>query len=463
MGSGDLNMKKSWHPQRAGNLAATAKAEAEAIAERKKMQQRLHEIEEERKKEEIQKALEAAGGKRKLDRVEWMYTGGPNDQNGDSAENEAYLLGKRRIDKLLQDNEMKKLSKQATIEQDPQAKTIADARDMATKIREDPLLAIKRKEQQAYEAMMNDPIKRRQLLASMGIDDTQVKSKHKEERRHKHRHHHRSRRHDNDDDRHSRRRSRDSRDRSRTPRRYDSDEEDRRRRRRDSPDRHRRDSPERRRHRSRSVDERDSRSRRDDDRGGRHHDRRPRDLSESRSSDYRAKRDYSRSPDRRVKRERSRDSDRRMKREDSRERDAKPSRGDEEDRKGRRDHRDGPRNGERSGGSYRPSRDSWDDKRPRQTGGQSSVKVKSEDEEAERARKLAAMQEAATDLDEDRRRRLAAIEEAERKAQEEDDRARQRNKKFGGDARFTNSLHSRAVDMKVNERMGRARSRGGYS
>ena len=41
-------MKKSWHPQRSGNVAATHKAEAEAIAERKKLQQRIQEIEEER-------------------------------------------------------------------------------------------------------------------------------------------------------------------------------------------------------------------------------------------------------------------------------------------------------------------------------------------------------------------------------------------------------------------------------
>lgn len=462
MGSGDLNMKKSWHPQRSGNLAATAKAEAEAIAERKKMQQRLHEIEEERKKEEIQRALEAAGGKRKLDRVEWMYTGGPNDQNGDSAENEAYLLGKRRIDKLLQDNEVKKLSKQASTEQSSETKTIADARDIATKIREDPLLAIKRKEQQAYEAMMNDPIKRRQLLASMGIEDTQRKSKSKEERRHKHRHHHRSHRHHDDDDRHSRRRSPDSRERSRTPRKYESDEDDRRRRRRDSPDRRRRDSPERKRDRSRSVDERYSRSRRNDDTRSRHHSGRSRDVSGSRSPDYRTKRELSRDTDRRIKRERSRDSDRRVKRDHSSERDEKPPRRDGDDgtyyRNGARNE---GRNGERNGGPYRQRRDNQDDGRSRQNGGyhinaSSSVKVKVEEDD-ERARKLAAMQEAATDLDADRRRRLAAIEEAERKAEEEDERARQRNKKFGGDARFTNTLHSRAADLKVYERMGRAR------
>jgi len=73
--------------------------------------------------------------------------------------------------------------------------------------------------------------------------------------------------------------------------------------------------------------------------------------------------------------------------------------------------------------------------------------------EQERARKLAAMQEAATDLDKDRERRLAAIEEAERARGEADDRVRQRNKKYGGNAGFTSSLHSRAADMKVAERM----------
>ena len=63
------------------------------------------------------------------------------------------------------------------------------------------------------------------------------------------------------------------------------------------------------------------------------------------------------------------------------------------------------------------------------------------------------MQEAATDLDKDRERRLAAIEEAERARQEADDRIRQQNKRFGGNATFTSSLHSRAADMKVADRV----------
>src|SRR5690606_31179066 len=91
-------------------------------------------------------------------------------------------------------------------------------RDMAAKIREDPLLAIKRQEQAAYEAMMNDPIRRRQLLSSMGMAEDKKKDK---ERRREERHKRRHRRHhnrDSDDDDEGRRRRRRSYSRSRSPR-----------------------------------------------------------------------------------------------------------------------------------------------------------------------------------------------------------------------------------------------------
>ncbi|KAK0656286.1 Pre-mRNA splicing factor-domain-containing protein [Cercophora newfieldiana] len=442
MGAGDLNMKKSWHPQRSGNVAATQKAEAEAIAERKKLQLRLQEIEEERRKEEIQKTLEAAGGKRRIDRVEWMYAGPTDGQVGDAAESEAYLLGKRRIDKLLQDNEVKKLSKQPSQDTLAALPAISNARDVASKVREDPLLAIKRQEQQAYEAMMNDPIKRRQLLASMGIEDPHQKPSRQEEKRGKHRHQHRSHRsrgEDRDDRGHrsSHRRRSDSRDRSRSPRDsqsprrrkhnssrrqrsrsprgYDDDTDGRSRRRRDSPDT--------RRHRSRSMDSPD----RDHERGKR------RDGQGDRRSSRRdnAERYESRSPSPAPRR-----------RDRSQDRDRPESRAYE------------GRGGDREQGPYRPRRDYSEDSKPRQTGRPPVDAGPSQEQlEQERARKLAAMQDAATDLDKDRERRLAAIEEAERAQREADDRVRQRNKKLGGDAGFTSSLHSRAADMRVAERM----------
>jgi hypothetical protein len=445
MGSGDLNMKKSWHPQRSGNIAATNKAEAEAIAERKKLQQRLQEIEEERKKEEIQKALEAAGGKPRLQRVEWMYSGPTDGGAGDAAENEAYLLGKRRIDKLLQDNDVKKLQKQPsqdTLAAEPVA-AIANPRDVATKIREDPLLAIKRQEQQAYEAMMNDPIRRRQLLASMGIDDSQDKAKRKEERRHKHRHSHRSHRHhdDRDGERHSRRRRSDSRDRSRSPRRYDSEEEDRRRRRRDSRDRRRDRS-------AGSTDSRDKRDRRDDQDRRSSWERRDR-RSGSREAGRRDGRSRveSRSPSPPPRRrEYSPDRDSRRRRDRSAERSGS-SRRHNEDVDGVRNG--GPHNARRNYDDRRDRAPPRPDRRP-----PNSADADREAQQEERARKLAAMQEAATDLDKDRQHRLALLAEQERAAQEADDQVRQRNKRFGGDAGFMNQLHTRAAELKVADRMG---------
>ncbi|KAK3363263.1 pre-mRNA-splicing factor CWC25 [Lasiosphaeria hispida] len=439
MGSGDLNMKKSWHPQRSGNVAATQKAEAEAISERKKLQLRLQEIEEERKKEEIQKTLEAAGGKRKIDRVEWMYAGPTDGQVGDSAESEAYLLGKRRIDKLLQDNEIKKLAKQPSQDELAVVSTANNTRDIATKIREDPLLAIKRQEQQAYEAMMNDPIKRRQLLASIGIEDTQQKTKRREEKREKHHHRHRSSRHYGDDrgsERRSHRRRSDSknrsrsprrdrsrsprrarsrsprRDNSRSPRRHGGEEDERARRHRDSPDR-RRSSPDRKRHWSEPEE------------GGYRRDRRE-DSQSQRPRDSR-KKEESRSPSPPPRR-----------RDRSPERDAPPRR-PFDDR-----------------APYRPRKDYDRDSKParQQIGGGPAPDP--DQAEQERARKLAAMQAAATDLDKDRELRLAAIEAADRAQREADDKIRQRNKKYGGTAGFVNNLHSRAVDIKVADRMGRA-------
>ncbi|KAM0387277.1 hypothetical protein ACHAO7_008612 [Fusarium culmorum] len=234
MGGGDLNLKKSFHPALRRNQQAVWDEEQKALAERKRTQQRLDEIKEERAKEEVQRQLEAAGGKKKVDRVEWMYQG-PNDgQTGTTEETEAYLLGKRRIDNLIKGTEHKKLEKNAGTESFMALQNANTARDTAAKIREDPLLAIKRQEQAAYEAMMNDPARRRQLLASRGIDEEKKDKSRRKEDRHRRRHRHRSA---DGEDRHHRRRR--SYSRSQSPRRRDGSREDRHRRRRDdSRDRH---------------------------------------------------------------------------------------------------------------------------------------------------------------------------------------------------------------------------------
>ncbi|KAM3438164.1 hypothetical protein MY4824_003407 [Beauveria thailandica] len=177
MGGGDLNLKKSFHPTLRRNQAAVYDEEQKALAERKRTQQRIDEIKEERAKEELQRQLEAAGGKKRVDRVDWMYQGPTDGQAGTTEEMEAYLLGKRRIDNLIKGNDHEKLEKNSGQESFMALQNANSARDTAAKIRDDPLLAIKRQEQAAYEAMMNDPVRRKQLLASMGkTDDSDKKN-----------------------------------------------------------------------------------------------------------------------------------------------------------------------------------------------------------------------------------------------------------------------------------------------
>ena len=66
------------------------------------------------------------------------------------------------------------------------------------------------------------------------------------------------------------------------------------------------------------------------------------------------------------------------------------------------------------------------------------------------------MQEAATDLDQDRQRRLTQLEEKEQADRDADDRARERDARYGGRS-FTNNLHRKAGDLSLIDRVGGSR------
>ncbi|KAG8406787.1 RNA-splicing factor [Metarhizium acridum] len=436
MGGGDLNLKKSFHPTLRRNQQAVYEEEQKALAERKRTQQRINEIKEERAKEELQRQLEAAGGKKRVDRVDWMYQGPTDGQVGTSEETEAYLLGKRRIDNLIKGTEHKKLEKSAGEESFIALQNANSARDTASKIRDDPLLAIKRQEQAAYEAMMNDPIRRRQLLASMGMEDEKKKERSRDkEHRHRRKHRrHRSRSRDAEDDERRHKRRHRSYSRSRSPRRQrdDGDDEERRRR-----HRRRRDS---------GADRSPRRAR--DDLAERE---RKYESSHRRSSyqhgDDRRRHDSPNSGDDGLRR-RSPSLDRR----DGRRSDYYTRRDDHDNR--RRDHnRDDNWRGSRNGNGPRHNGNGhgYGNDRAR-----NQLRGNDEDGEAEKARKLAAMQSAASDMDLDREKRLAVLKLEERAAQEADDRARER----GGERGFVNGLHKQAGKLDLGERMGR--NRQGY-
>lgn len=224
MGGGDLNLKKSWHPVLMSNQRRVWEEEKKALDERKRIEQMMKERQEERNIQEIQEMQEAAGGTKRAQRVEWMYSGPSAGQTGTTEEMEGYLLGKRRIDGLIKGTESKKLEKASTEDSFMALQNANTVRDTAAKIREDPMLAIKQREQAAYEALMNDPVSRRRLLKEAGHD---VKTKDKERRKHRHRH--RDDRDDDDHRSHKRRRTDDEDRISRKSRKYDLEDRHHRR------------------------------------------------------------------------------------------------------------------------------------------------------------------------------------------------------------------------------------------
>ena len=409
---GDLNLKKSWHPVLMSNQRRVWEEEKKALDERKRIDQMMKERAEERQIQELQEMQEAAGGKKRLNRVDWMYSGPSSGQAGTTEEMEGYLLGKRRIDGLIKGTEHKKLEKTATEDSFMALQNANTLKDTASKIREDPMLAIKKQEQAAYEAMMNDPVRRRLLLKAAGAD---IPTKEKERKHRKHRHH------DDRDDRHHHHRS---------SKRRRTDDEDR--------------------HRDRSRHQRD--------------DRLSRRTEEARHRRRRSESSYSRSPSPYRRRSpspyyRSRRDSLPHRRSRSRSRSPSPLPS--------RHHL--PKSKSYPALSHRrrsPSRSSSGSP-PRTTHPPSSTQppnpsthhsnTPTEDSASSRAAKLLAMQSAASALATDRASRLAALAERENADREADEAARARSAVLGGKGAFVSGLERRAGGLELGERLRRGR------
>ncbi|KAK8858511.1 hypothetical protein IAR55_002738 [Kwoniella newhampshirensis] len=270
MGGGDLNMKKSWHPVLLVNQERVWKAEKAANEEKKALSQLRKEREEERQLLELQRLQEATTGKKRVEKLDWMYAA-PGSEGGalggqkiGEREMEEYLLGKKRVDEVLSrgDKDVGAASREFIALQNANS-----ARDTAAKIREDPLLAIKKQEQAALAALMNRPDIRKQLKAAKKAKEGGDTKEDKEEKRARKKAEKEEKRKAKHDSKYRQSHSRSHRD-SRSPRSDYSDE------------RHRRDSSRRRRD---SFDSKDERRRRDYHRDG----SRSRSVSPKRERDYR--------------------------------------------------------------------------------------------------------------------------------------------------------------------------------
>ncbi|CUS08749.1 unnamed protein product [Tuber aestivum] len=412
---GDLNLKKSWHPHLLKNQERVWQEEKKALEERKRIDQWRKEREEERQLQELRQLQAAAGGKQAVDR----------GMDRTTEEMEGYLLGKRRIDGLLKGGDMDVLKKDAGVgvgagpaaaATGPSAAAgglpgVANVKDIANKVREDPLLAIKRQEQAAYEAFMKDPARRRQLKEAIGGksgDKSKKREKDRGDRRH------RSRHDDHDDDKRGRRDG------------HRRDDDDKRSR----DDRHRRD---------------DDRRRRDDDRGRRDDDgerisHRDRDRGRDRERDWESDRD--RRHRHHHRRRRSTSDDYSLPRSRS-----PPARRHSPHRPYSLRHRVPypPPNRRSPPSSYHHD--------PEPTG------RPADNNDTQRAQKLAIaeMVTNASQMNADRAKRLAELAIMEKVELEAEEKARMRSSKLGGKGEFLTGVNRKVGDLDLGERVRRGR------
>jgi hypothetical protein len=399
---GDLNLKKSWHPNLLKNQRRVFDEEKKALDERRLIEKLRKEREEEAEIEKLQRLNEQAGGRVAQKRVDWLYAGPSGDGNGVTEEREGYLLGKRRIDHLLKANDAstQSLTKGAAVGIEAVGAGNANlTRDVASKVAQDPLLLIQKQKMEMQMKM---------------IKDAQRKAKNEEkrekERKHKHRtsRRDRSRSRDSSDEREKRHRHRH---RSRSPRRRDRDERVEKRRYSYSPD---------------STDDRERRHR--------HHrrSRSPRRRDDEDRADYRKR---SRSPRRRENRD---------DRNDERRRSPSPYY--------RKEDKEGDTFRRRSRSPYR--KNSRNTSVRNKASPQNKAAEKSEQPEAPTesvADKLAKMQADASSLEEQRNERVRLLEE--RDAAEE---AKHKQNQDGG-RRFITGLRGKTTEMDLGDVIARGR------
>ncbi|KAJ3104498.1 RNA-splicing factor [Phlyctochytrium planicorne] len=193
MGGGDLNLKKSWHPGTLKNIEKVYLKEKSADEEKKKTAQLQKELEEQRAMQELQKLNEASGTvKKRQERLDWMYAG-PGSQSQLAEDREAYLLGKKRVDKLVEQgksvDELSAKNSFAVTSTSIYGTEANTSRDLQNKIREDPLLAIKRKEQASLAAVLNNPLRVKAIKEAKEAkkkDKKDKKEKKKDKKRKRH-------------------------------------------------------------------------------------------------------------------------------------------------------------------------------------------------------------------------------------------------------------------------------------
>jgi hypothetical protein len=156
------------------------------------------EKEEERQLQELQRLQEEQTGRKRTEKLEWMYATPATGNGANSNDLEDYLLGKKRVDKLLVGDENQAVRSSCTVRIKvtdfsqlgashknfiavQHANTL---RDTAAKVREDPLFMIKQQEQVALQTLRENPLRLKEMQQRNGLlPKSAKKEKEKKKRR----------------------------------------------------------------------------------------------------------------------------------------------------------------------------------------------------------------------------------------------------------------------------------------
>lgn len=151
--------KKSWHTGSLKHIEKVWKAEQRHQEESRKTAILKREKEEEQRRYEFRKMAEEAQGKKPVDRLDWMYM----VRKGPSTEE--YLTGSA----TLKIEEEKELDRMASRPGALFMQSVDPIQDAAAKVRDDPLLCIKQREQQALNKLLDNPMEMKKIKESKAV------------------------------------------------------------------------------------------------------------------------------------------------------------------------------------------------------------------------------------------------------------------------------------------------------
>jgi len=160
-------MKKSWHPMLIKNQQQVWLKEKEALEEKKKLDQLRKEREEERQVQELQRLQEEKSGKKKVEKLDWLYATPATGNLTSNNDLDDYLLGKKRVDKILIGDENAKIG--SSHKNFIAVQNANTARDIASKVREDPLFTIMQQQSAAIKEIKENPLRLKELQKRTGI------------------------------------------------------------------------------------------------------------------------------------------------------------------------------------------------------------------------------------------------------------------------------------------------------